>query len=147
LDLGIDYSRALSFSRHTKFSFGSGSSALTEAQRTRYVLTGSATLTREIGRTWNARLTARRGLQLLEGFSGPVLSDSVTATFGGAVSRRISFSSSAATSSGDLGVTGGNRHYSTVTGAAGVGVTLTRRLAFEGQYSYYRHRFADGVRL
>lgn len=147
LDLGVDYSRALSFSRHTTLGFSSGSSALTEAQRTRYVITGSATITRAIGRSWSARVIARRGLQLLEGIAGPVLSDSVTTTLGGAVSRRVSFSSSAAVSSGDLGVRSGDRRYGSMSGAAGVGVAITRRLMFEGQYFYYRHRFGDGVRL
>jgi len=53
--------------------------------------TGDAALTRNIGRTWSVRLGANRGVQFLEGFAEPMMTNSVTASFGGALGRRRRF--------------------------------------------------------
>jgi hypothetical protein len=147
IDLGIDYHRSLSFSRNTTISFGSGSSALTGQQRTVYVITGQTTLAHSIGRTWSATASYRRGLDLLDGFAGPALSSTASANVGGSLSRRIAFSSRAAVSKGQIGLTGEDRGYLTASATAGLDVTLGRRAAFDAQYFYYRQRFGSGVTL
>jgi len=148
LDLGLDYSRALSISRRTTLSFSSGSVATKLADGTAFLMTGDATLTRMIGRTWNARLAVKRDVHLLEGFAQPVLSNSLSTSIGGALNRRMSVSSSIAVSSGTVGVvsaTGSN--YWNWTAGAGWRLTLSRRSTLDAQYFYYGHRFDNTVLL
>jgi hypothetical protein len=69
---GINYGRPLSISRRTSFSFSTGSAIAVRddlsnpdaAPATTARLTGNASLTHELGRTWTARATYRRGLTL-----------------------------------------------------------------------------------
>lgn len=142
LDIGIDYGRALTLSKHTTVSFGTGSSVLTDGGLT-YRLSGDASLTRRVGRTGHARLTYRRGVRLLEGFAAPVMFDTVDAGLTGSLSRRVALSSSAGLTSGTVGTTKTAGSFGTITGAAGLHMTLSRRAAFEAQYFYYRQRAAD----
>jgi len=148
LDLGLDYSRALSVSRRTTVAFSSGSSAVDQGASTAFVLKGDATLTRLIGRTWNARVAVKRDVQLLDGFAHPVLANSITTSVGGGLTRRTSVSSSIGFSSGRVGVaqSAGNA-YSNWTVSSGLGMVLSRRSAFEAQYFYYGHRFGQEVLL
>jgi hypothetical protein len=149
LDLGLDYSRALSLSRRTTLNFSSGSVATKLDTGTAFVVTGDATLTRAIGRTWNARLGLKRDVHLLEGFTQPVLSNSLSTSFGGALTRRVSVASSIGMSSGTVGVVSAaaKNNYWNWTAGAGLRVTVTRRSALEAQYFYYGHRFDQDVRL
>lgn len=148
VDLGLDYSRALSFSRRTTLSFSSGSSTTTQDGGTAFRLTGDATLTRQIGRTWNARVAANRRVQMLEGFTQPVLADAITATLGGGLNRYTAVSSSLGFTSGTVGVVSTpGHHYANWTGGAGLRLTLSRRSAVEAQYFYYVHRFDQNIQL
>ncbi len=147
LGLGVDYNRALTFSKRTTFRVGTGSSALTQERRTAYGLSLDAALTRTIGRTWSAGLTYRRGLQLLEGFAAPGMSDAVSASLRGMLSRRLAVSSFVGWSTGEVGLTRDGRGYGSVTSAAGLRLALTRRSTLEAQYFSYQHRFADSVVL
>ena len=112
LDLGLDYSRALSVSRRTTVSFSSGSSVTPQNRGTAFNLTGNAALARQIGRTWSARVAFNRSVQVLEGFTQPVLSNAVTTTVTGALGRRASVSSSAGFTTGTVGLgpTSGNTY-------------------------------------
>src|SRR5204862_2967615 len=75
IDAGLDYHRALSFSRRTKIDFATGSTivnlpaaeGLTSSQL-QYRVTGTAGLTRDMGRTWRARLGYNRGVGFWEAF-------------------------------------------------------------------------------
>ena len=148
LDLGLDYSRALSVSRRTTVSFSSGSSVTPQNQGTAFNLTGNAELARRIGRTWSARVAFNRGVQPLEGFTQPVLSNAVTSTVTGALGRRARVSSSAGFTTGTVGLgSASGNTYSNWTGAAALHVTLTRRSALETQYFWYGHRFGPDVLL
>ena len=148
LDLGLDYSRALSLNRKTMFGFKSGS-VLTRVDRgMAFVLAGDATLTRSIGRTWSARLLVKRDVQMLDGFRQPVLSNMLSGGFGGSLNRRMAVSSSLAVSSDTVGVvsdTGSN--YQNWTASAGWRLTLTRRAMVDVQYFYYGHHFDNDVVL
>jgi opacity protein-like surface antigen len=149
LDLGLDYSRALSISRRTTLNFSSGSVATKLDQGMAFVMTGDATLTRMIGRTWNARLALKRDVHLLEGFAQPVLANSLSTSIGGALNRRLSVASSIGMSSGTVGIVSATakNNYWNWTAGAGLRVTVTRRSALEAQYFYYGHRFDQDVRL
>jgi hypothetical protein len=88
LDAGIDYSRALSVSRHTTLTFGTGSTAVTDGVFTQYYVTGNASLAHQIGRTWSASLTYARSAQFLEAFSEPYFADTAAAGLTGLLHRR-----------------------------------------------------------
>ena len=155
IDAGVDYGRALSFSRRTTFSFSTGSAIVSGADRViasggnalSYRFTGTATLRHEVGRTWTAALGYRRGVDWQEGFDEPFLSDGVTASFGGFISRRLRFSSSADYMFGSVGFGGANNGYDSASAQAGLEYALSRTLAVFGRYVYYRYQFGSGVVL
>jgi len=148
IDLGLDYSRALSLSRRTTFTFRSGGVVTKLVDGMTYVVTGDAALTRMVGRTWNIRLAAKRDVNLLEGFTEPVLSNAITTGIGGGLNRRMSVSSSIAMSSGTVGVARqANNEYWNWTAGAAWRLTLSRRSALDAQYFYYGHRFDEAIVL
>jgi hypothetical protein len=164
LDLGLDYTRSLSLSRKTAITFRSGSSIVpvdptttgqdsaVSPRRIAFVVTGDAAITRRIGRTWSTRLAVNRSVQVLEGFAQPVIANALSTALGGSLNRRTSFSSSAGFTSGTVGVgtggvAGGPDTYASWTGAAGLHIALSRRYGIDAQYSYYGHRFGNGVLL
>ena len=146
IDLGLDYSRALSVSRRTTFTFSSGSAVMPDRRHVAVTLTGNAALTRQFGRTWSARLAGNRSVQALEGFSQPVIMNTITGTIGGGLSRRTSLSTSVGLSSGTVGAVSGNT-FGALTGGVGIHFSLTRRASIDGQYFYYGHRFDPDVVL
>lgn len=148
LDVGVDYSRPVSISKRTTLSFGSGSSLTPQDQGMTFHLTGDAALTRLIGRTWNARIGLNRNVHLLEGFAQPLLANAINATVGGALQRRVSFSSSASLSTGTVGLNAGSGNgYLNWSTGAGLSVSIGRRGAFDAQYFFAGDRFDSGVAL
>jgi hypothetical protein len=148
LDLGLDYNRALGFSKRTTLSFVSGASATPTEHGTRVSPTGNAALARQIGRTWRARLGVNRSVELLDGFTEPLVTNSGTVDVGGNLSRRASVSASAGYSMGVVGVDArGATSYQNWSGIVGLHLMLSRWTAVEAQYSSYGHRFEQGVQL
>ena len=147
IDAGVDYSRALSISRRTTLSFGTGSAATHGDDSLQFTVTGSATLNHEFGRTWNLYGTYGRQLLFHETLQEPVLADGVTIGLGGLISRRVQFSAVAQGSLGTVGVEGGAPGFDSAYGTASLSYALTRFMNFGLGYSYYRHRFDDGVVL
>jgi hypothetical protein len=146
IDLGLDYSRALSLSRRTTLGFTSGSSVTPQEHGNAFNVIGAASLTRQIGRTWSARLSVDRSVQLLEGFADPVLTHAVTATLGGALGRDAGISTSISYANGSVGLDADRAsHYASWSGAVGLHRNLTRRLVLEAQVFYYGHRFDQAV--
>jgi hypothetical protein len=145
---GIDFSRALTLSLtpQTTASFGIGSTVVTDSDRSRFHVTGSARLDHEMGRTWNASLAYRRGVDVRGGVEAPVFSDAVTAGLGGAISRAIQFRSAVGTALGNVGVLGGNgfrSHYA----SAGVVIGFGRHIGVDVTYAHFRSRFNSGALL
>jgi hypothetical protein len=159
IDVGIDYSRALSFSRKTTYGFSTGSSiyrsfspsgtvVIADWQyKTHYMVTGSAYLNRQIGRSWNARLNYQRGLQFVQGFPDPFFSDSVTATVGGFAGTRSRLNFSAAYTNGNVGINITGRNYVTYMGVASYQFALARWAALFADYDYYHYVFDKTVPL
>lgn len=165
LDIGIDYTRPLSRSRKTMFGFSTGSTIYTVAEsssstgvnagpipndltrKNRYTVTGSAFLTRQIGRSWVANLNYRRGLQLVAGFGDPFFADTVSLSVDGFAGARSRLRFNAGYSKGQLGVTLMNNRYSTTTGSASYQLAMTRWCAAFVQYDYYHYLFDQGVSL
>jgi hypothetical protein len=149
LDVGLDYSRALSFSRRTTLSFGTGTTALTDGQTTSYHATGNAQLNHEIGRTWRATISYDRSFQFVGTLLEPVFYDAADATVGGLVNRRVRVQTSARASLGKMG-RGSNsvdNDYDTYQGIATVAIALTRYLDLGVDYTIYRYRFGSAAVL
>jgi hypothetical protein len=141
LDVGVDFNRALSFSRRTTFSFGTGSSAITDTETTHYRVIGNAQLRHDIGRTWNAALTYSRDLQFVEGFGAPLFSDSLVAGFAGLFHRRVQFTSALGGSFGSAGTATLANDYDTYFATAGLNYAVSRYLNLGIVAFHYRHHF------
>ena len=145
-DVGVDYARTLSFSRRTQLSFATGTSAIDYQNRTYYYFNGEARLNREIGRTWNATASYRRGVDFVEAFSEPFLSDRFSVGFGGMLNRRLQFGSGVGGAVGSVGV-GTGQNYDTYSASATLNYALTRYTGLGTEYFFYRYRFDQTVLL
>lgn len=146
IDAGVDFNRALSFSRRTTFSFATGTSAIVDRDRTYYRITGNARLNHEIGRSWNAGVAYDRGLEFLETFRQPLFTDTVNGYYGGFISRRLQLRTGGGWSRGSLGL-GASSDFDTYFANAGVTLGLTRLLALGVDSFYYRYRFTGDAEL
>jgi hypothetical protein len=153
-NFGINFNRALSvsLSRRVTLSMTTGSSAVgyrngnTGEMRHRYFITGSAALTREIGRTWSARLGYNRGVNFVETFNQPFLYDSAYASYGGLISRRVSFNARVGGSLGNVGL-GVRRPYHAYNARASLNVAISRFVSAGMSYTLSRYRFREDTLL
>lgn len=144
VDVGIGYSRALSLSRRTTLSLGTGTTGLARdgsrgPQEPVYRLVGNVQLARQFGRTGVLTVAYSRGVRFIEGFSEAFLADTVTTTLSGYLGRRLSVS-----------VNGGYRR-SALSGNAGgfegvrtsatAQLALWRSLGFYTTWFYYDYAF------
>jgi hypothetical protein len=140
VDLGLDYDRPLSFSRHTTLSFSSGSSLVPQNGKTYYRVTGNVSLAHHMGRTWTTSLRYDRGLQFIEAFPRPFFSDAIAAGVKGNPSRKVDLQLSAAYSAGAIGVGGNGGRVGTYTGTAKMNISVNRHVALFSEYLYYHYR-------
>jgi hypothetical protein len=157
IDAGLDYSRSLSISRKTTFAFGTGSSVIRGQDqgytndrklRTRYTLNLNASLTRQIGQSWTARLDYRRGFHTMEGFPQPFFTDAVTFHAGGYAGPRLSLSFDGGYTTGEVGLRkGADNGHETWNGTAKATVALSAATALYVDYFYYHYRFGGEVLL
>lgn len=143
-DTGVDYSRDFSLTRRTKFAFATGGTAVSQAGNTRYDVTGNASLTREIGRTWSAAANYQRGVGFIESLREPAFYNSISAGLDGLINRRVSFHSAIGATVGTVGVSSAARDnggFDAWSGSAGVSTALTRHLSLGVNYTYYRYAF------
>ena len=147
-DTGIDYSRDLSLTRRTKLSFSSGGTALRQGDVNRYDVIGSARLSREIARTWNADVTYQRNTGFLDSVREPIFYDAVNTGIGGLITRRVSFRSGAGYTRGEIGVVSRSANqFGSWTGSAGLNAALTRNLALGVNYTFYHYSFEQDAAL
>jgi hypothetical protein len=147
IDAGVDYGRALSFSRRTSVSFGTGSSATSVDDRMYVRATGSARLNHEIGRTWTASATYARGVTVNESWQEPVFSDSVAGGVGGLITRRLQFQSSVSTSMGTVGVPSNRQRFDSTYGTLALSYAVSRFINTSVTYMYYHHQFDQAIVL
>jgi hypothetical protein len=152
IDIGADYNKILSFSRRTRFSFSSGTAMIANGSaptsqhfnRHYFNLTGSANLDYEIGRTWSARLSYRRGWQFVDTFGVPFFVDGVTAGLGGSAGRRGTFGASASYTYASVGAAGQGQHEGYSSNAT-YRLRFTRWMSGFAQYSYYQYDFPNDL--
>ncbi len=147
INVGIDFNRALSFSRRTTLTFGTGTAAVVQQKRTRYRLTGNAELVYELARTWSTGVAYDRSVRFVENFADPIFSDGASAFLGGLVNRRLEFTSRAGVSFGQIGGTVRGKNVKTYLGTAGLTYGLTRNVGLGVNYSYYRYAFGQSAVL
>jgi hypothetical protein len=151
MDVGVNYNRALSFSRRTTLSFSTGTSASRTARTDalQYRATGSARLNHEIGRTWNAMVAYDRGLRFVETWPEPLFTDSASAGVSGSLNRRTQVQFVARGVRGDrhLGSLGAGDRIESFVATAGLTVAATRHINTGLTYTYYTHQFGSGVSL
>jgi hypothetical protein len=154
IDAGVDYGRALSFSRRTRLSFGMGTSGYaqtsSDAQGTvedfRYTVIGDAQLTHEIGQSWAAAAFFSRRVRFYDGFADPFLTNAAALSVGGYVGARVRLSLVAGTDWGEYGdVKDGNRDTRSTYVSPVAQFALTRNIAAQATYYYYRYHFDQGV--
>jgi hypothetical protein len=150
-DFGLDFQRALSVSRRTRLTFWTATTAMGDglpgSSETHFRVLGGARLSREIGRSWGASLSYDRNAEFLDTFQAPVLSDSVIATFGGLVNRRLKVDTFTGATRGTVGFSGESNGYTNYYASVGTTFALTRMLALGGSYSYYNYVYETGVAL
>jgi hypothetical protein len=144
IDLGVDYSRPLSRTRRTVLRFTSGSAVAEEGNRRRMQMLGTASVVRQIGRTWVARAGYRRSLRHLEGFDRQVLSDEASTTLGGFWTRRLEFSTTASFFRGTVGISARSPKFDSYSSVGRLRAAVSRTLAAYVEYFFYQYRFADG---
>lgn len=142
IDAGVNYGRAISITRRTRLTFGTGTTAISDGRSKRYDITGDAALTYEVGRSWGASLIYARRAGFIETLAAPSFYDDVSGSFGGLFTRRISLQMQGGAARGTVGVTSGNKYW-IYRGALGVGVALSRALSLQFDYLNYRYRFDD----
>ena len=147
IDLGVDYRRALSFSRRTTFGFGSGSALVKQDYGNHFIVNADVNLTREIGRSWRASGDYHRGVQFVAGFADPLYADTVQFRFRGLINRRTELNVETGYSSGQVGLETNDGAYSTYTASASMRFALSRWVSFDSQYFYYRYGFDNTVVL
>jgi hypothetical protein len=146
LDAGIDYSRALSITRRTTFSFSTGAIAIEQPDQSdgyrRYDVNATATLNREIGRTWNASATYMRSGEYLEAARVPYFYDGAVLQLQGLISRRTGFHSAAGATYGDLGIDRNRQRrdrFDTEYANVGLVFAISRYLAINTDYVFYMY--------
>lgn len=155
VDLGLEYSRPLSRTRRSSFALTMGPTLIDETPaasdpdgvRRHYRLRTSASLNRQIGRTWSVQGGYQRGLAFIEGLEAPVYTDALTTTVGGFLNRRVDLTLMAAATTGDLLVAGAQSGFTTGTANARWRVALGRTMAAYVEYMVYQYNFSQGVRL
>lgn len=111
IDVGLGYGDGITFSlgRYTTLSLSIGTSIAKNgdpaslaagAKDTSFVLNGSATLSRSLGRSWATSLAYLRGTNYVVGFPEPLMTDSANTGIGGPLFSRLQFSAGAGASRG-----------------------------------------------
>ena len=147
IDVGLGYSRPLSFSRRTTVGFSTGTGIARTATTVRYRLIADADAHHEIGRTWLLRAAYRQGLQVVELYPEPLFGYTVRGSLIGLLGTRSDVSIDVASSSGSFDSARESGGYGAYHGSARFRRALTRTLAAYVEYSYYQYTVADGPTL
>ncbi len=152
IDIGVDYHRPLSLSRRTRLEFSVGSAIVsvpdtqTALARRQFRVLGTAGLSHDMGRTWQAKLAYHRGAGFAGGFDQPVLSDAVVGSFAGFFSRRVDFSGDLGASQGAVGLASGpGNQFRTYSANTRVRAAINPVWALFAEYLYYYYNFGDRV--
>jgi hypothetical protein len=101
-------------------------------------VTGNATLSRSIGRTWGTSIGYVRGIQYIVGFPEPLSTDGANAGIGGPLMSRLQFSAGAGASRGQRVFSQAGGSLVSYTASTKLTYGLFKNLGLYGQASYYK---------
>jgi hypothetical protein len=111
---------------------------------TQFLVTGNATLTRSIARTWEASLNYNRGVSYMVGFTEPFQSDSASAGLGGPIVQRLYFSLGAGASRSQA-VFSQSGNIIAYSGSARLTYGLFSNVGLYAQASYYKYSIPEAA--
>lgn len=149
LDIGVGYGDGvtLHFARYYTLSMNAGvgvaknddpALVLKTGKNTNFFVTGAATLSRSLGRTWGTSVGYNRGMSYIVGFAEPMITDTASTGIGGPIGERVFVSAGAGASRGTFAFSGGI--LTTYTGSARLSYALFRYMSMFAQASYYRYK-------
>jgi hypothetical protein len=147
VDIGLGYNRTLFSSSRTTLSFASGTSTVTTADGSQFLVTGSARLMRQLTRLWTAQLFYDRGVQVPEGTTRPFFADTVNGSLAGYVNSRVMFRVLPSYSRGTVGVGALSNPYDSLSNTTRLEIALGRQVALYVEHFYYRYAFANNADL
>ncbi|MCX6549907.1 MAG: hypothetical protein NTY02_02670, partial [Acidobacteria bacterium] len=145
VDLSFDYRKPLTPSRKTSFGFSVGSSRVTAQPSPEWKVIATANLRHELGAGWFIQSDFARDTQLVEGFAEPFFANTVTASVGGFMGRRVEMLTSGGYSQGVFG--SGSDTYTSLRGAARISLALARYLAVNAEGLIDRNTFDNRLAL
>ncbi len=112
-----------------------------QALTTHYFLTGNIGLNYELGRSWTAAISYRRGVDFDQGLGQPVLVDTASGGITGDIGRRLQLRIGWGYASGSYVFNSAGSGYTTTTGDTTLRWAMTRNLGLSTMYAYYRYHF------
>jgi hypothetical protein len=138
IEAGVNYARALSFSRRTTLSFRTGTSTVDYGGSTEFQFIGAARLNHQIGRTWNVAGGYERSVRFVQTFVQPALMDTVTVDASGRTSQRTAIQAAASYINGAVGPRQVGNDLDNGWASVQFRWALAQRVAFFSQYFYFR---------
>src|SRR5262249_6896001 len=117
---------------------GDPASVVTTGRSTAFLVNGSATLSRTLGRTWAASIGYNRGTSYVVGFVEAFNTDGASAAFGGRIVARFFFSCGAGASRGKM-VFSQDGTLVAYTSSARLTYGLFANVGLYAQASYYKY--------
>jgi len=155
LDVGANYTRPVSASRHSTVDVHVGVSrgdypgntiGLSGIQR-RYRVVGDGGFSLSLSQIWLATATVRRGLEYETSFPTPVVNNGAKAVLTGFLTNRVDVSVSGGYSRAESILNSANLSIESYTGEANVRYAVNRAVALTGGYIYYYYMVENGALL
>jgi hypothetical protein len=143
IDAGLDFGQALSLTRRTSLTFGTGLAGVSTFGDVTYVFTGRVSLSHELGRSWTLQAGAYRSADFYQSFGDPVISTSASGGVSGALNRRVQVGAQAGWSTGTVGVSGTVPQFDSWTAGATMRIAVSRSAGLSFSYSVFDYLFDD----
>jgi hypothetical protein len=146
LDLGLELGRTFTIARgKTTFGFSTGSSIVKTTKGRQLHVVGTAGLDRPIGRSWAARGTYERKLEMVQTFTDPVMRDTAGLSLGGYFGRRLGVRFALSATTGQSATAEQSERFMSYQGEARASFALGRRWQLFAEQFYYRHEIPEGA--
>lgn len=146
IDVGFGYRRPISSSRRTTVAFDGGSALLTSSGTRAFTVTGDASISRQLNRTWTTTASYQRGVAKVGGLLTPFIQDVVSASLGGLWTRHFGFTAGSGYSRGSSALFVHNT-YDAIYGTGRLHYDLTRHVPVYVEYVYYHYEFSQTAGL
>jgi hypothetical protein len=150
VQFGFARTRAISSSRQTVFDVTLGGVLVRPLEQPligpfrlsdSYRLIGQASAGYLFRKTWQLGAMYRRGVDYVPGLTEPVLTDGMTGSLGGSLTRRLEASVAVGYASGVAALKVAGPRFDTYTSALKLRLALSQSLSVDGEYLYYLYDF------